>query len=167
MNANEDEKNRFDQTSAEWINAEQARSNHTLRARAAFDASVGHIDADTRRRLRDARGDALQASSKPHTAAWALPLGAAFATALALVAFWPHASPPTSAPIHATAGAAIVAITPQPHGNSGITEDVNVDNALADSLPGDGSEGADPELLGNLDFYGWLAKQPALARSGG
>ena len=157
MTAKEFEKNPIEQTDA----AEQART------RAVFDASLAHIDADTRRRLRDARGDALQASSKPRPAAWALPLGAAFATALALVAFWPHASPPISAPIHATAGAAIVAVTPQPHGNFGITEDANVDNALADSLPGDGSEGADPELLGNLDFYGWLAKQPVLARSGG
>ena len=157
MTANEFEKNPIEQTNA----AAQAR------VRAVFDASLAHIDADTRRRLRDARGDALQASSKQRSPAWALPLGAAFATALALVAFWPHASPPTPAPIHATAGAAIVAITPQSHGNSGITEDANVDNALADSLPGDGSEGADPELLGNLDFYNWLAKQPVLARSGG
>ena len=157
MTANEFEKNPIEQTNA----AKQAR------VRAVFDASLTHIDADTRRRLRDARGYALQASSKQHSPTWALPLGAAFATALALVAFWPHASPPITAPIHTTAGGAIVAITPQTHANSGITEDANLDNALADSLPGDGSEGADPELLGNLDFYNWLAKQPVLARSGG
>jgi hypothetical protein len=157
MSANEFEKNRIEQKDVE----------QALCARAVFDASVMHIDADTRRRLRDSRGYALRPASQRHRPAWALPIGAAFATALALVVFWPHASPPTSAPIHATDGAAIVAIAPQTHGNPGMTDDTSVDNALADSLPGGGSDGADPELLGNLDFYGWLAKQPVLAHSGG
>ena len=146
----------------EKTNVEQA-----LRARAAFDASVTHIDADTRRRLREARGYALQPATNRRRPAWALPIGAAFATALALVMFWPHASPPTSVPSQATGGTAIVAVAPQTQGNSGVAEDVSVDNALADSLPGGGTDGADPELLGNLDFYGWLAKQPVLAHSGG
>lgn len=152
MNAGEFEEN----------NIEQA-----LRARAVFDASVTHIDSDTRRRLREARGYALQSASNRRRAAWALPIGAAFATALALVVFWPHASKPTSVPIQATGGTAIVAAAPQFHADSRTTEDASVDSALADSLPGDSSDGADPELLGNLDFYGWLAKQPVLTRSGG
>ena len=158
MSANDFEKNPIEQTEA----AKQA-----LHARAVFDASLEHIDADIRRRLRDARGYVLQSAAKRQRPAWALPLGAALATALALVVFWPHVSPPTPAPIKATGDVAIVAAAPQTHGNSSVTENIGVDNALADSLTGDGSEGADPELLGNLDFYDWLAKQPALARSGG
>jgi hypothetical protein len=146
---------------------EQTQMEQALRARAAFDASVTHIDADTRRRLRDARGYALRPASKRQRPAWALPIGAAFATAFALVVLWPHASPPTPAPIRATVGAAIVAVAPQTHAGASVKEDVSVDNALADSLPGEGSDGADPELLGNLDFYGWLAKQPVLDHSGG
>jgi hypothetical protein len=152
MNANEFEK----------MNTEQ-----TLRTRAAFDASVTHIDADTRRRLRDARDYALRPASKRKRPAWALPIGAAFATALALVVFWPHASQPISVPSRAAGDTAVVAVAPKTQGNSGVTEDASVDNALADSLPGGGTDGADPELLGNLDFYGWLAKQPVLTRSGG
>ena len=158
MSADDFEKSPIEQTQ----HAEQA-----LRARAAFDASVAHIDADIRRRLHDARSHALRPAAKRQRPVWALPLGAVFATALVLVMFWPHAPPLTPAPIHATAGAAIVAVAPQTHGSSGVTEDASVDSALADSLPGGGSDGADPELLGNLDFYTWLAKQPALARSGG
>ena len=159
MNADEFEKTRIEQKDIE----------QALRARAVFDASVTHIDADIRRRLRDARGYALQPATRRQRPSWALPIGAAFATALALVVFWPHASPPTSIPIHATGGTAIVALAPQTQASSGVTENASVDNALADSLPGDGSgsDGADPELLGNLDFYGWLAKQPVLAHSGG
>ena len=157
MTANDFEKSPIEQTRIEHRHAEQA-------ARAAFDASLTHIDADTRRRLRDARGDALQPASKRLRPAWALPIGAAFATTLALVLFWPHASPPASAPIHATGA---VAVAPQTPSSRAVAEAASVDSALVDSLPGESSDGADPELLGNLDFYGWLAKQPALARQGG
>jgi len=172
MNVNEDEKSRFDQTSTQKISAEQARSNQTLRARAAFDASVGHIDADTRRRLRDARVDALQPVSKRQRPGWALPLGAAFATALALVVFWPHASIKLPATADATHGPLIAAVSANviadPTHDSALSEDASLDNALlADNLIGDSNDAADPELLGNLDFYGWLAQQPALIRSGG
>lgn len=154
MNADEFEKPQFEQAA---------------HARALFDASVAHIDADTRHRLRDARGHALQPQSAAWLRrAWALPVGAALATVLALVVFWPHASAPGPAQVSgATDGAAIVAVAPQTHANDGSVEDTSVDNAIADSLIGNGTDGADPELLGNLDFYGWLAKQPALARNGG
>lgn len=164
MNADE-----LDNTLVENIRPEKIEAAQILRARTAFDASVVHIDADTQRRLRDARAYALRPRSAAHfRPAWALPIGAAFATAFALLAFWPHASPPAPALPHQSAHAAMAAVAPQTGESSRATPDSSVDSALADSLiGGGGSDGADPELLGNLDFYGWLAKQPALTRSGG
>lgn len=157
MSASEFEKNRIKHTDAE----------HALQARAVFDSSVAHLDADTRRRLRDVRDYALKPLAQRQRPAWMLPVGATFATALALVVLWPHASPTPSTPTHVTAANSTVATMPGTHVNAVVAEDTSVDNALADSLPGDGSDGADPELLGNLDFYGWLAKQPVLVHSGG
>ncbi len=152
----------------ENIRPEKIQAAQTLRARTAFDASVAHIDADTRRRLRDARAYALRPRPAAHfRPAWALPIGAAFATAFALLAFWPHASPTAPAPLNQSAHTAMATVAPPTRDSSRATLDSGVDSALADSLIGGGSDGADPELLGNLDFYGWLAKQPALTRSGG
>lgn len=145
---------------------EKISTNQELKARAAFDASVRHVDTDTRRRLRDARAHALQPVSSRQRPSWALPLGVAFASALALVVFWPHASINAPATANATHGVATVAAADQSPDNANVGEDSSVDSALAESLIGDSGDGADPELLGNLDFYGWLAKQPALGSGG-
>jgi hypothetical protein len=139
----------------------------SLHARAAFEASLAHLDADTRRRLRNARGYALQPGSQRLRPAWLLPAGAAFATALALIVFWPHASIPTPARTKPADGAATAAVTGEARDSHRVTADAAVDSVLADSLIGDGGDGADPELLGNLDFYDWLAKQPPMAPKGG
>lgn len=124
----------------------------TLRARAAFDASVDHVDADTRRRLRDMRQHALRpAVSRPH-ARWLIPGGAALATALVVAVVVPrlqHGSGAQDpAPIaHAPRAIAATAVDP-----------AAPVAGYASTL--DPMEDADPDMLSDLDFYGWLAKQP-------
>lgn len=159
--------NEFDKIRMEQNRMQPNNTQHATRARAVFETSVAHIDADTRRRLRDARDHALRTAAKQQRPAWALPLGAALTAAVALVLFWPHAPVKTPAIVNPRTATAI-ATAENPARRSVVAfEDSSVDSTLADGLIGDGSDGADPELLGNLDFYDWLARQPALARQGG
>jgi hypothetical protein len=135
-----------------------------LRARAAFNDSVERIDADTRNRLRSLRLRAQQGESRHSTARWAWPTGAALTAALALAVFLPHmphsATATTAQPTPAVAAAA----TPAPAGS--IVQSTAPTNILENAAP-DAMESADPELLRDLDFYGWLAKQPGNNASGG
>jgi hypothetical protein len=132
-----------------------------LRARAAFNDSVACIDADTRRRLRELRQRAQHDAPHCTNTRWAWPVGAALAAALALVTFMPHMPhAPVSAMPAATVTVAQSAATRVTvnQGNSGAVAEVAATDAL---------EAADPEMLSDLDFYGWLAKQPGTRASGG
>lgn len=131
----------------------------TLRARAAFDESIERIDADTRRRLRESRLQALK--GKPQRARWMWSAGAALAAALALVVFLPRMSrapaarvPDTTAVVARPATTPVVARPAQAATANEI--------AAADPI-----EVVDPDMLSDLDFYGWLAKQPGTDADGG
>ena len=136
-----------------------------LRARAAFNESVEHIDADTRNRLRGLRLRAQQGEPRPATARWVWPTGAALTAALALAVFLPRMAhaPAVTVGQPATPGVAI-AVPPAPAGSvaqrGGSTH-------VSDSVAPDAMESTDPELLRDLDFYGWLAKQSGDNASGG
>lgn len=133
-----------------------------MRARAVFNDSVECIDADTRNRLRELRVRAQQ--GKPHhsPARWMWPTGAVLTAALALAVFLPRlphtqvtAALPVTTAIAVRPAAALTAI--HRGGSATVTE-----IAAPDPL-----EATDPELLSDLDFYGWLAKQPGHSASGG
>ncbi len=126
----------------------------TRRARAAFNGSVDRIDADTCLRLRDARLHAQggHAQRTPGRRAWHV--GAALTAAMALAAIVPR-------PLHAPdANARMAAAT------TDATHDKNAIDypqaAVLDSL-----ETVDPDMLSDLDFYGWLADRPDSNASGG
>jgi len=131
----------------------------TLRARAAFNESIERIDGDTRRRLRESRVQALRA--KPQRARWMWPAGAALAAAIALVLCMPDMSlaPPKRVPDR-TVEVARHAMTPvvAHPGQTTTASEVAVSEPI---------EVVDPDLLSDLDFYGWLAKQPGTDASGG
>ena len=130
-----------------------------LRARAAFNDSVDRIDADTRRLLRESRLRAQRGEHRRTIPIWAWPAGAALTAALAVAAFLPRIS-------HAPAAAIVTAAVARPgaasaivHGNDAI--------AKAQASMQDSPETVDPDMLSDLDFYGWLAKQPSIGASGG
>ncbi|MEO7478819.1 MAG: hypothetical protein ABIT64_06280 [Lysobacteraceae bacterium] len=131
-----------------------------LRARAAFNDSVDRIDADTRRRLRDLRLRAQHGKQRRTTPLWAWPAGAALAASLTLVAFMPRL-------LHDQATAAIATVHVA-QSNTGPAV-VRVDDAIvkAQASRQDPLEVVDPDMLSDLDFYGWLAKQPSVEASGG
>ncbi len=126
----------------------------TLRARASFDASLEHIDPATRQRLRAIRMDALALRQGQRFARWMWPAGLAAAGMLALAVFMPrlpqvplaHGVAPT---VVATASPAAAQASAAPRANAA--------PAAADSLS---LEAADPDMLTDLDFYAWLARQP-------
>ena len=133
-----------------------------LRARAAFNDSVECIDTDTRRRLRELRLRA-QRTQKNHTSArWAWPAGAALTAALALVVFLPRMP---HAPAATMPAATVVAVT-QRAATQAASHHADI-AAVAAAVPSDSLEAVDPDLLSDLDFYGWLAKQPANTSPGG
>ncbi len=133
-----------------------------LRSRAAFNDSVACIDADTRRRLRELRLRAQQAEPiRRTTARWAWPLGAALTAAMALVVFMPRTPHASAAPMPTTIVAVASHATNQAVINPSNTTSVSM------AVSADAFDAADPEMLSDLDFYGWLAEQPANDSSGG
>ena len=131
-----------------------------LRARAAFNDSVERIDAATRGRLRELRLRAQHSERRHVPVRWVWPTGAALTAALALAVLlprMPHAPMTAAQPTMAAAqpaAARTLALGSNP---------AMVGNAAAP----DALEAADPELLSDLDFYGWLAKQPSHSAAGG
>ncbi len=136
-----------------------------LRARAAFNDSVDSVDADTRRRLRDLRLYALHPNRRPARALWVWPTGVALTAALALAVFLPripHAPPAAAAAIPmATATGVQPAAIPA----SATQAFATTATQIASSDPVEAA--ADPDMLSDLDFYGWLAKQPGSSGKGG
>ena len=134
-----------------------------LRARAAFNESVERIDTDTRHRLRNLRLRAQQGEPRHAAARWAWSAGAALTAALALAVFLPRlpVAPTTATPPTPTVA---IAVTPAPAGS--IAQQSDPANVGETAAP-DAMESTDPELLRDLDFYGWLAKQPGHNASGG
>ncbi len=134
-----------------------------LRARAAFNASVDSVDADTRRRLRAIRLHAQHDEPRRAKARWAWPAGAALTAALALAVFLPRLphAPAATTPI------ATVAIT-HPVTAFAATHPARAQIATTNQVAAsDPIEAADPDMLSDLDFYGWLAKQPNTHATGG
>ncbi len=132
-----------------------------LRARATFNDSVECIDADTRHRLRALRLRA-QAGEPPRTGMrWILPAGALLFAACGLLVLVPRMShaPVASAPTARVAAAQPVAPATTVQRNPGIAD--------ARTTKPDSLDAVDPDMLSDLEFYGWLAKQPALDASGG
>jgi hypothetical protein len=137
-----------------------------LRARAAFNDSVDAIDADTRRRLRDLRLHAQRVAPRRTNARWIWPAGAALTAALALAVFMPRLPQAPTAAIPATA---VVVATAQhsPIASARDETPAVAQTAIPDSVDAPSLETADPDMLSNLDFYGWLAKQPSTGNTGG
>jgi hypothetical protein len=132
-----------------------------LRARAAFNDSVERLDADTRRRLREVRLRALQGEVRHAGSRWMWPAGAALTAALALAVLLPRLPQAPTAP---TLPAAPVVVAPQPMSSASMAGDnmaAVAKSATSDAIEAPTPETADPDMLSDLDFYGWLAKQPA------
>lgn len=157
----------------------------TLRARAAFNASLAHLDDDTRHRLRAARLRALEPKASAHGHRWLWPAGAALAAALAVVVVLPRMTPApimpqalastaadtAAATAPAITAATVVAATPTAS-TPRIVAATPVEPALAtndahESLDASTVDTADPDMLDQLDFYGWLAQQPGSGHGGG
>jgi hypothetical protein len=134
-----------------------------LRARAAFNDSVERIDANTRGRLREQRLRVQQDQRRHAPARWMWPTGAALTAALALAAFLPRMP---HAPMASQPATSIVAVAVRPATALTIAQPSNP-TAVTNVAAPDALETADPELLSDLDFYGWLAKQPSHSASGG
>ena len=138
-----------------------------MRSRATFNDGVDRIDADTRRRLRDVRLRAQQGEARQAATRWMWPAGAALTAALALAVFLPrlpqapatttHAAPIASATQHSASLASTAREIP----------DSVVETATSDSAETPTLETIDPDMLSNLDFYGWLAKQHVTGKAGG
>ena len=134
----------------------------TLRARAAFNESVDHVDADTRQRLRAIRLHALEARPRAGSAPrWTWPAGA-LAAALALALFVPRL---TTAPGSAPASPAASASPASAAGTASSNRSATATAAEPSEAPS--LETTDPEMLADLEFYGWLAKQPGTSAPGG
>ncbi len=121
--------------------------NHTpttdlaSRARELYRRAGPRVDPATATRLRAIRRQALDARPAQHPAMrWMVPTGAFAVALLAVVGIWQplRHSPPVATPAILSAGAA----------------------ASSEALPPDASQ-TDPALYQNLDFYAWLANQPA------
>ena len=133
-----------------------------LRARAAFNDSVACIDADTRRRLRDLRLRAQHTPKAHSSTRWTWPVGAALTAAFALVVFLPR-MPHASSPAMPATTVAVVA----PHTATQVAGHPAIATAGAVVAASDSLDAVDPDMLSDLDFYGWLAKQPANTSPGG
>jgi hypothetical protein len=136
-----------------------------LRSRAVFNDSVDRIDAGTRQRLREARLHAQRGEARTAGARWMWPAGAALTAALALAVFLPR---PTQAP-RPVVSPPSVAVSPRHAAPASRAPD---QTAVAQAAASDFSEPpsletTDPDMLSDLDFYGWLAKQPDTANTGG
>jgi hypothetical protein len=114
------------------------------RARELYLRASRDVDTAAAARLREARRTALDAGeSAPRALRWMMPAGAMAVAALAVIVVWQPMR-------HATPIPAPTAV------NAGIDDD----------LPPD-ADSADPALYQNLDFYAWLAQQPASKRPTG
>jgi hypothetical protein len=138
-----------------------------LRSRAAFNESVEHLDADTRRRLREARLRAQQGETRRTGSRWIWPTGAALTAALALAVFLPPrlAHAPT-----ATTSAPAVVVAPlraSPAVPTNSDTETAAQTGAPDMAEASSPETADPDMLNDLDFYGWLAKQQDNGKTGG
>jgi len=130
-----------------------------LRARAAFNDSVERIDADTRRRLRELRLRAQRGELR--RTRWMWPAGAALAAVLAVIVFLPRMPHAPSAKVPAT-----TAVVAQPVAT--MTTMRPAQTAIAsETAASDPIEVVDPDMLSDLEFYGWLAKQPDADATGG
>ncbi|HTA65780.1 MAG TPA: hypothetical protein VK753_09755 [Xanthomonadaceae bacterium] len=136
-----------------------------LRARAAFNDSTDRLDPDTRRRLRDLRLRALQGKGPHARARWMWPAGVATASALALAVFIPHLPQLPTTTIHAPAAGVVPSQAVQTTAAHAVNNPVAA--AVPDAPEATTLETADPDMLSDLDFYGWLAKQPGNGNTGG
>jgi hypothetical protein len=134
-----------------------------LRARAAFNDSVERIDANTRGRLRELRLRAQHGEPRRAPARWVWSTGAALTAALALAVFLPRLP---HAPTTAAQPATMEVSTERPAATRTVAQHSDPTMATEAAAP-DSLEAADPQLLSDLDFYGWLAKQPSHSASGG
>jgi len=132
-----------------------------LRARAAFNDSVERLDADTRRRLRELRLQALQGKPRHAFPRWMWPAGAALVAVLAVVVLLPRVS---HAPAVAVQARSAVVAHSVPANATVRSAQSAATNEIAASDP---IETVDPDMLSDLDFYGWLAKQPDADATGG
>ncbi len=111
------------------------------RLRALYRRAADPVDTATAARLAEARRRALEAAERPRLVRWLMPMGAVAACLLAVVVIWPSA----------------------PRGPGPATPTTSSVASSADStLPPD-PDSADPALYQDLDFYAWLADQPAAA----
>lgn len=110
------------------------------RARELFVQSCDQLDANTRMRLREARNNALAGKSPRRKSHMLLPAGAMAASVLALAITWHYGGMPRTR--HA----------------SGQTT-----TASTQAAP----DNADVDMYDDLDFYRWLAQQPAVAERSG
>ncbi len=113
------------------------------RARELYLRAGPRIDPATAAELRAARARAL-AVGTPRRLGWMVPAGACAAAALVAFTLWQPLRGPT------------VATRAAPVGDTAESAQV---------LPPDADQ-TDPALYQNLDFYAWLAQQPATASAG-
>ncbi|MBS0213874.1 MAG: hypothetical protein JSR26_11970 [Proteobacteria bacterium] len=146
----------------------------TLRARASFEASVEHLDRDTRQRLRAIRGRALDGGARPAAwLRWAWSGGVVATAALALAVFLPHLPhapvQPAGTPAHGDTAAIVLASASSPAASTAI--DAAVKPVLATSTTHASEAGtietADPDMLSDLDFYDWLSRQHSESQNTG
>ncbi len=115
------------------------------RARQLYRHAASDLDTHMAARLRAARRDALQGDTTArHRQRWMMPAGAVAAGVLAVAVFWQ--------PLR-------TAQTPPPHGAT-----ASVAHSTNNDLPPDPGD-TDPGMEQNLDFYAWLADQPAPQRA--
>jgi len=133
-----------------------------LRARAAFNNSVERIDADTRRRLRVLRLQVLDRNRRRTYARWMWPAGAVLTAMIAVAVFLPRMqqAPPVAAPSRTAVVAArpVATIATEHPAALATIKEIAVSDAI---------EVVDPDMLSDLDFYGWLATQPSTDATGG
>ncbi|HEX7341468.1 MAG TPA: hypothetical protein VF269_04235 [Rhodanobacteraceae bacterium] len=111
------------------------------RARTLYLRAGPHLDTTTAARLRAARRSALDTKPQHHALRWMVPTGACAAALLAALTIWqPLQHPATVATMAPTSADVTQALPP----------DVDQTN---------------PALYQNLDFYAWLAHQPATKAS--
>lgn len=138
-----------------------------LRARAAFNDSADRLDAGTRQRLRELRLRALDGDARRNRVRWMWPAaGMAAAAVLALVVFVPRLP---QAPTTANPASSAALVAPQ-RITTAIAVPTNASQSVAtasDSSETAALETADPDMLSDLEFYGWLAKQPGDGNTGG
>lgn len=110
------------------------------RARQLFVQSCEQLDDTTRMRLRAARNNALADNQPRRMLPMLLPAGAMAASVLALAITWHYSGVPRNGQPAAPTSTASTPATP---------------------------DNADVDMYNDLDFYRWLAQQPAVAQRSG